>query len=316
MTAVCVAWLWAGGRSARGETAKGYPLWDGKETQEEYARRAGIPDVLITLDLGAGVTMKLILIPAGKFRMGDPNLTKKPMTFPESPQHEVTITRPFYMSVTEVTQAQYEQVMGKSGNFKKHDPMEKATALAVWKGESSPYEKTLDLPVDYVNWHEAMEFCENLSTKIGRPVTLPTEAQWEHAYCAGTTTDFFWGSAEDPDVAAKAKEYAWFALNCAGDKAGVLRVAQKKPNPWGLYDLAGNALEWTLDYGRIYTTEAQVDPVGPGKGGMRGGYCGNQLEWLTHYHRKGGDTAYKMDVVEKWKERFPCQGFRVILPLE
>jgi hypothetical protein len=80
--------------------------------------------------------------------------------------------------------------------------------------------------------------------------------------------------------------------------------------------MAGNVLEFTLDYGRPYTKDPQLDPIGPATAGMRGGYCGNQLEWLTRYHRKGGDPKYKMEVVNKWKERFTCQGFRVIVPVD
>lgn len=309
---LCWTFLLAGLVLAR-DKPNGYPLWDGKESQADYAKRTGMKDVEITLDLGDGVKMKLILIPAGKFLMGDPDSTKKPMTIRETPQHEVTITRPFYMAATELTQAQYEQVMGKSGNLKKSEAMDKSTALAVQAGERKDYEKTPDLPADHVNWVEAVEFCKTLSSKLSTEITLPTEAQWEHAYCAGTTTDFFWGNTRDADNTARAKEYAWFSGNCGGDAKGVLRVAQKKPNPWGLYDMAGNALEFTLDYGRSYTEDAQIDPVGHATAGMKGGYCGNQLEWLTHYHRKGGDPNYKMEVVNKWKERFTCQGFRVIV---
>ncbi len=301
--------------AAAAGAAKAWPLWDGKEAQAAYAKRAGIKEAELTLKLDGNVSMRLVLIPAGKFRMGDPDANARPMTIAENPQHEVTITQPFYMGATEVTQDQYERVAGKNGNFKRAVKMDANTGIALALGEKVDYVAEPNLPVDYVDYAEAMDFCAALSKKTGKAVTLPTEAQWEHAYCAGTTTTYYWGNDGN---AAAINQYAWF--NNGGNAQygdGVKPVALLKPNAWGLYDMAGNTGEFTLDYARKYTEEPQVDPVGPQTAGIKGGYFGNQRDWLNHYHRKGaGDVHYKMDIIKKWKGRFDGAGFRVIVPID
>ena len=114
------------------------------------------------LDLGNDVKMRLVLIPAGKFMMGSP-ATEAGRDSDEGPRHEVVISKPFYMGVFEVTQEQYEAVMGVNPS--------------VFKGAKNP--------VETVSWDEAVEFCEKLSAKAGKKVMLRTEAQWEYARRAG-----------------------------------------------------------------------------------------------------------------------------------
>jgi len=121
----------------------------------------------LILDLGKGVTMKLAGIPAGQFVMGSPK-SEKDHKDHESPRHRVVIGKPFYMGVTEVTQAQYERVMGRNPSKVK-----------------SPGN-----PVEEVTWKDAAAFCTALSKKTGRAAGLPTEAQWEYAYRAGTKARF------------------------------------------------------------------------------------------------------------------------------
>lgn len=299
----------AGGSVLAADAAKTYSLWDGKETQAEYAKRAGIKDVELTLDLGNKVELKLILIPAGNFLMGNP-VEERAMTEKEFPQHQVTISKPFYLAIYETTQAQYEQVTGKNGNFKKNEKMDVQTAWEIATGSGKEYQKDPDMPVDNIDYAEAIAFCEALGKKIGRKATLVTEAQWEYAYRAGTTTRFYWGDDSAKNVVS---QYAWF-----GDqKSGPMRVGQKKPNRWGLYDMAGNSSDICLDDYRVYTPEPVTDPVGRGIGALRGGYFGNETPWLTAYHRKGvGDPHYKMDVIGKWKGRFNAGSPRVLLPVE
>jgi formylglycine-generating enzyme required for sulfatase activity len=157
----------------------------------------------------------------------------------EGPQHEVTISKPFYMGATEVTQAQYEAVMG--------------TNPSKIKGPTNP--------VVSVSWEDAGEFCRKLSEKTGKTVRLPTEAEWEYACRAGTKTRFSFG---DSDIALG--DYAWCGRN-SGGKAHP--VGRKKPNAWGLYDMHGNVWEWCVDWYGSYSSGASTDPQGAGSGGTR-----------------------------------------------
>jgi formylglycine-generating enzyme required for sulfatase activity len=191
------------------------------------------PPKELTFDLGDGVAMKLILIPAGKFVMGEGD-----------DQHEVTLSKPFYMGVTTVTQAQYRAIMG--------------TSPSRFEGKANP--------MDTVSWNDAVEFCKQLSEKARRTVRLPTEAEWEYACRAGTKTRFSFG-----DDQADLGDYGWYMDN-AGDTTHP--VGQKKPNPWGLYDMHGNILEWCSDWCAVYAEGPATDPTGPATGDahmLRGG---------------------------------------------
>ena len=227
------------------EPAKSFPLWDGKETVAEYAKRAGLEPTK-TLDLGNGVKLELVLIPAGKFVMGSPE-TEKDRTMSET-QHEVTITKPYYMGKYEVTQEQYQQAMG--------------TNLSHLEGR--------DLPVECVPSDHARAFCKKVSGKTGTVVRLPTEAEWEHACRSGTKTTYYTGDAEtDLDRAG------WYEKN---SNRTTHPVGQKAANAWGLYDMHGNVLEWCGDWYEAYKAEAEVDPQGAPPGEyrvVRGGSWGD-----------------------------------------
>jgi len=192
----------------------------------------------LTLNLGKGVTMKLVLIRPGNFLMGSPDSEQGRKT-EEGPQHQVTISKSFYVGVTEVTQAQYEAVMG--------------TNPSKFKGPTNP--------VEMVSWDEAVEFCRRLSEKTGKTVRLPTEAEWEYACRAGSKTRFSFG---DSDSALG--DYAWYGSNSGGKTHP---VGQKKPNPWGLYDMHGNVWEWCADWYGDYPKGAVTDPQGPAAGTSR-----------------------------------------------
>jgi len=193
---------------------------------------------ILTLDLDKGVTMKLVLIRPGKFMMGSLD-SEQGRAGDECPQHQVIITKPFYMGVTEVTQAQYEAVMGAN-------PSE-------FKGPTNPVER--------VSWADAVAFCRKLSEKTGKAVRLPTEAEWEYACRAGSRTRFSFGDSD-----GVLGDYAWCASNSGGKTHP---VGQKKPNPWGLYDMHGNVWEWCADWFGGYSSGASTGPQEAGSGGSR-----------------------------------------------
>lgn len=210
---------------------------------------AGVPKELV-LNLGGNVTMKLVLIPAGKFMMGSP-ANEKDRSDNEGPQRMVTITKPFYMGIYEVTQEQYKQIMGKNPSDHKRPRN----------------------PVERVSWDEAVEFCQKLSQKTGKTVRLPTEAEWEYACRAGSKTPFNTGETIRTDQA-----------NCSsklGDLHGeTMAVGRFKPNDWGLYDMHGNVWEWCSDWFNkdYYENAKKAGPQGPASGAyrvVRGGYYGS-----------------------------------------
>jgi len=210
--------------------------------QKDCGRRLGLP-VEITNSFG----MKLKLIPAGEFMMGSGKSPQELVRLlgmredatkwftDEQPQHRVRITKPFYLGVYEVTQAEYEKVMGE-------DPSN-------FKGPSHP--------VEPVSWNDAVEFCKRLSAKEGKTYRLPTEAEWEYACRAGSTTLYSFG--DDP---ASLGQHAWHRGNSHG---AARRVGQKKPNTWGLHDMHGNVWEWCADWWAedYYAVSPTDDPPGP-----------------------------------------------------
>ena len=233
---------------------------------------------LLTLELGNGVAMRLVLIPAGKFLMGSPKTeTGQNKDEREGPQHEVTISKAFYMGLTEVTQEQYASVIGKN-------PSE-------FSGRTNP--------VEQVSWNEAVEFCRKLSQKTGKTVRLPTEAEWEYACRAGSKTRFHFGDA-DEDLG----KYAWYKAN---SNKKTHPVGKKKPNAWGLYDMYGNVREWCADwYADSYANAKPIDPQGPDSGSLRVLRGGGWIR--TPAYCRSADRDWFQPV-----KRRSYDGFRVVV---
>ena len=174
----------------------------------------------------------MVQIPAGSFLMGSPS-KESGRYDDEGPQHQVQL-QGFFMGQTPITQAQWQVVAGWQ-------------TLQRELNSDPAFFKGLHRPVESVLWEDAIEFCQRLSQRLGRIYTLPSEAQWEYACRAGTTTPFHFGATLTPDLA----NYAGNRTYGEGPK-GVYRqettaVAGFPANPWGLYDMHGNIWEWCLD---------------------------------------------------------------------
>jgi formylglycine-generating enzyme required for sulfatase activity len=189
---------------------------------------------------------KFVLIPAGTFMMGSQNIGTE-SEGSETP-HQVTISRPFYIQTTEVTQGQWERVMGSNPSHFSNC------------GD--------DCPVEQVSWHDAQKFIRKLnSLEKTDKYRLPTEAEWEYAARAGTTTRFFWG---DQDDCSRANYGNGFSSECKGINPGrTMKVGSFAPNPWDLYDMHGNVLEWVQDWKGNYPTGSVTDPQGASSGFVR-----------------------------------------------
>ena len=338
-----------------------FPLWDTHESVADYAKRTNLPPTK-TLDLGNGVKLELVLIPAGKFIMGTPEPTpvdeplfrrkirtgqvllgacsgmlliilivvvvrairqrRRPQVSlrllmlvtlamgggvlsalhwryslgaldlawleysenlfryehadrEEKPAHAVTITTPFYLGKYHVTQAQYQQAMGTNpSRFNGHH----------------------DFPVEEVSWHDARNFCKELS-KSGLSIRLPTEAEWEFACRAGTTSFYYTGDDEsDLERAAIVDFKSSYA------------VGQKEPNAFGLYDMHGNVWQWCQDGYEPYQPRAAVDPKGDDSANsrvLRGG------SW--DFHAGQFRSAYRYKCLPDG--RIYNAGFRIAMDL-
>ena len=208
------------------------------------------------------IGMELRLIPAGKFMMG------KFMMGVSYDRYLVKITKSYFLGIFPVTQKEYKQVMGSNPSR--------------FKGSQNP--------VEMVSWKDAAEFCRKLSAlpkeqRIRRRYRLPTEAEWEYACRAGTTSDYSFG-----DKVRQLSKYAWYVKN-SGESTHP--VGQKKPNPWGLYDMLGNVYEWCSDwYGKDYydrfSGQTVENPSGPSSGSsrvLRGGSWNNNAKLVRSDYR-------------------------------
>jgi formylglycine-generating enzyme required for sulfatase activity len=252
-----------------------------------------------------GIGMKLVLIPAGEFLMGTAGTTdeKGPQPRPpspavaivvdfggtdeERPQHRVRITKPFYLGQTEVTQGQWEAVMGSKP----------------WSGKKHNREGA-DYPASYVDWNDAAEFCRKLSMREGKTYRLPTEAEWEYACRAGTTTAYHFGDDE-----SRLSEYAWYGGTFdrgKSEKRFAQPVGRLKPNAWGLHDVHGNVWEWCHDWYEKYDDGPVGDPAGAEMGRYRV-YRG--CSWVN----RGGDCRSARRSFNLPDYRKAILGLRVVM---
>jgi len=217
------------------------------ETQAKQHQQAWADHLRIATETTNSIGMKLTLLPPGEFTMGSP--ASEAGRRDDEPQHQVKITKPFYLGVHEVTQQQYEKVMG----------------TRPWQGKTFVKEGP-DFSATWVSHDDAVAFCRKLSNQEGVQYRLPTEAEWEYACRAGTTTAYSFGND-----ASKLGQYAWYRENAwdVGEKYAH-RVGQKLSNPWGLYDMHGNVWEWCQDWHASYGSAKVVsDPKGPAQGNSR-----------------------------------------------
>ena len=240
--------------------AKGFHLQSGYYNRIEDTAATSGGDV-VTNSIG----MKLKLIQPGTFKMGSPK-DESDRSGMEKPVREITISKPFYIGVYEVTQEEWTEIMGKnpSGTIGKKKPAE------------------------LVSWNMAQEFLAKLSKKEGVEYRMPTEAEWEYAARAGADTKFYWGDTWDDD-------YGWSIPNSNGTTHD---VGLKKPNAWGLYDVSGNVWEWCQDWSDNYPKALKAtDPKGPSTGRIRvcRGGSWNRIPDRARLAFREGDTLVYQD---------------------
>lgn len=219
------------------------------------------------------IGIKLVRLEAGEFLMGCP--PGESGVYDAETCHKVKLTKPYWIATTTVTQKHWQAVMGSN---------------------ASSF-RSADRPVEQVSWGDAVEFCRKLSLKEGRLYRLPTEAEWEYACRAGTTTSYSFG-----DNSERLGEYAWFTYNT--DFSGTRPVALKKPNAWGLYDMHRNVYEWCADWDADYPSDEVTNPTGPAEGKsriIRGGNWSDFAPGCTWAHRNGDRPDRRGDFI----------GFRV-----
>ena len=225
--------------------------------------------------------IEMVWIEPGTFQMGSPS-SEPGRDSDEGPVHEVTISQGFYLGKYEVTQGQWESVMG----------------TRPWQGRS--YVRSgPNYPAVFVSWGDAQEFIRRLNTSLGSEVyRLPTEAEWEYACRAGTTTRWSFGDDE-----SQLGDYAWYRDNAwdVGERYSH-SVGTKRANPWGLYDMHGNVWEWVQDwYDRdYYRSSPSVDPAGPSSGldrVLRGGFFYSPAQFVRLAFRYGISPGIRYNYV-------------------
>ena len=289
----------AGCGDDKSEAAVEVPAWANVAPEQiAEAKKRGVP-VAFENELG----MRFVLIPQGRFVRGlnDGDDSSRIRGAEISTSHRVAITRPFYMQVTETTNAQ----------FQAHDPTHVTKHVA-------PTSTGMRHPVGSVVWSNAVAFAEWLSARQGaRAYRLPTDAEWEYSCRAGTTGRWWWGDdVRDGSRFANLHAADSREQRAAKDPFGASTpVASFRPNPWGLYDMIGNVLEWVSDWYGPYPSGTVRDPAGPEKGDKLGTRISRGAHWNA--------PAFLTGTGVRWEERVGSSGwiatghigFRLVSPL-
>jgi sulfatase modifying factor 1 len=226
--------------------------------------------------------MKFVYIKPGTFMMGSP--ANDPERYYDEKQHRVTLTKGFLLQTTEVTQSQWEAVMGKN---------------------PSKFKGCGKCPVERVSWRNVREFIRKLNQREGTDkYRLPTEAEWEYAARAGTTSPFAFGTCLSTDQANYKGNYPMPGCSKGQYRKKTVPVASFAPNAWGLYDMHGNVWEWVQDWYHDYYDGSVTDPTGPATGTYR------VIRGGSWYHfARGCRSAYR--VYDTPYYRYSYIGFRL-----
>ncbi len=232
-----------------------------------------------------GIGQRLVFVPPGTFTMG--SAVDEPDRDEDETAHRVQITHGFYIGHTEVTMAQWRQVMGTKP----------------WQGRAGVREEP-NAPAVYINWNMAVAFCRELSRREGHTYRLPTEAEWEYTCRAGSEGPYGF------DATVQLARYAWYRGN-THDRGHRFahRGAWLRPNAWGIHDMHGNVEEWCADFQVLYPFSAQVDPRGPSRGPdrvLRGGSWRDGVAALRSANRFAARPDTASDTI----------GFRVVRNLD
>jgi len=244
----------------------------------------GTPETMCPFTNSLG--MSFVKIEPGTFMMGSPS--DEPDRDSDETQHQVTLTKGYFMQTTEVTQGQWKEIMGSN-------PSDFSSC-----GDNCPVEK--------VSWNDIQEFIQKLNQKeSGRNYRLPTEAEWEYAARAGSTGPFVFGDCLSTNEANYHGDYPLTGCPKGSYRSKTIEVGQLRANAWGLYDMHGNVHEWCSDWYGVYSSSALVDPVGPTTGWdrvFRGG------SWINRagYCRSASRAGYNPDGANR------LLGFRLCVP--
>lgn len=276
------------------------------------------PPKKVTVDLGGDVKMEFVLIPKGKFMMGSPKdeAERNPLNkdFDAERLHEVEISKPFYLAKYPVTQQQYQTLMKKNPSYFQ------AAGAGPWADKVKGLD-TDQFPVEGgVSWEDAQAFCKKMqeNDKQGRKFRLPTEAEWEYACRAGTTTPFYFGSKlNGTEANCDGKDHPYGTADKGPFKERTAKVGEYGENKWGLSDMHGNIWQWCEDYYGPYNGDLKsTDPLRSVQYSeeLRTAYYGRVLRggsWLDGADRCR--AAYRRNDAPDFRYALgrACVGFRV-----